>query len=210
MLKLASHQPRLTQRNLNLRRSSIPIHSPHKEEIKLMSEPHADAPALSPLNGFLILLLVIVAVVGWIALGGQVFGVSSFFASFLFLWMWAGVEKADFNRWLPTLVGALVGIGLAWGPRFLTEQMGTNGTILSLILIVAALYVQVMNWVPIALNASCMLYLTVFGAPALLAKMDMPGVGELAIAVTGGAIYFAILVKIAFLIAARRTAAAAP
>lgn len=172
-----------------------------------MNDTNSEAPALSPLNGLLILLLVIVAVVGWIALGSKLLGVSSFFASFLFLWMWAGVEKADFKRWLPTLIGALVGVGLAWGPRILTEHLGTNGTILSVVLIVLALYVQIMNWVPIAFNASTMLYLTVFGAPALLAKMDPPGVGELAIAIIGGAIFFAALVKVAFMVAARRGAA---
>ncbi|MEY2926432.1 MAG: hypothetical protein RL367_909, partial [Pseudomonadota bacterium] len=86
----------------------------------------------------------------------------------------------------------------------LSEQMGTNGLILSLILITLAIYVQIMNWVPSAFNASTMLYLTVFGAPALLAKMDPPGVGELAIAITGGAVFFAGAVKAGLMIAARR------
>ncbi len=173
-----------------------------------MTDSTPEAPALSPFGGFLILLIVIAAVVGWIVLGGKALGVSSFFASFLFLWMWAGVEKADFKRWLPVLIGALVGVALAWGPRILGEMLGTNGVILSLILIVVALYLQIMNWVPIAFNASTMLYLTVFGAPALLAKMDPPGVGELAIAIIGGAIFFAGIVKVAMMIAERRGTAA--
>ncbi|MEY2927584.1 MAG: hypothetical protein RL367_2061, partial [Pseudomonadota bacterium] len=91
-----------------------------------MTETNPDAPTLSPFNGFLILLLVLVAVIGWIVLGANLLHVSSFFASFLFLWFWAAIEKADFKRWLPTLIGALVGVALAWGPRILSEQMGTN------------------------------------------------------------------------------------
>jgi hypothetical protein len=173
-------------------------------------QPATQDATLSPFNGFLILLVVIVGVVGWIILGGQFLGISSFFASFLFLWFWASVEKADFKRWLPTLVGALVGLALAWGPRILTEQLGTNGMILSLILICLAIYVQIMNWVPIAFNTSAMLYLTVFGAPALLAQMDPPRVSEIVIAIIGGAVFFAALVKVAFMIAAWRSARSKP
>jgi hypothetical protein len=64
-----------------------------------------------------------------------------------------------------------------------------------------AIYVQIMNWVPMAVNRSAMLYLTVLGAPALLDKLD---VVEMATAIIGGAIFFAGVVKLAFLYAARK------
>jgi cephalosporin hydroxylase len=62
-----------------------------------------------------------------------------------------------------------------------------------------------MNWVPIAINRATMLYLTVLGAPALLAKLD---VIETGVAIAGSAVFFAGVVKLAFLYAARKASKA--
>ena len=145
----------------------------------------------------MLLVLIIFAIGIWIALGSQILGISSFFASFLFLWYWSTVEKVDFARWVPSLVGALVGVLLAWSPKILADLIGPAGGILALVLIIVALFCTIMNWLPLALNGSAMLYLTVFGAPLLLADMDPPRVGELFIAIIGGAIFFAGVVKFA-------------
>jgi hypothetical protein len=166
-----------------------------------MTEQSQTPPVMTPFNGFLILLLVLVAVVGWIILGTKLFGVTSFFASFLFLWYWAAVEQADFKQWPQCLIGALVGLGLAWQSHYLPVHYGTVGLVIALLLLVVAIYVQIMNWVPMAINRSTMLYLTVLGAPALLDELD---VVEAATAIIGGAIFFAGLVKLAFLYAARK------
>ncbi|MFM2100969.1 MAG: hypothetical protein RLZZ366_2508 [Pseudomonadota bacterium] len=166
-----------------------------------MTEQSETPPALTPFNGFLILVLVLVAVMGWIILGTKLLGVISFFASFLFLWYWAAVEQADFKQWPQCLIGALVGLGLAWQSHYLPVHYGSAGLTIALLVIVVAIYVQIMNWVPMAVNRSAMLYLTVLGAPALLDKLD---VVEMATAIIGGAIFFAGVVKLAFLYAARK------
>jgi len=83
---------------------------------KDMSEPAEGAAPLSPLNGLLVLLLIVAAIVGWILLGSKL-GVTSFFASFLFLWYWAAVEQADFKQWPQCLCGAVTfTISSALGP----------------------------------------------------------------------------------------------
>ncbi len=167
-----------------------------------MNQP-AEAPAaLTPFNGFLIFLLVVAAIIGWIVLGSKI-GVISFFASFLFLWYWAAVEQADFKQWPQCLIGALVGLALAWQSTYLPAHFGTPGMVAGIGILLVAIYVQIMNWVPIAVNRATMLYLTVFGAPALLNKLD---VGEAALAIGGSAVFFAGVVKLAFLYAARRAA----
>lgn len=157
---------------------------------------------LSPLHGFFLLLIVVGAIVAWTMLG-QVIGVTSFFASFLFLWYWGAVEHADMKQWPQSLAGALVGLGLAWACVALPKIFQTPGVIALIILLVVAIYVQLMNWLPMAVNRSCMLFLTVLGAPALLEKLD---VFETALAIGIGAIFFAAVVKLAAMVAERMAA----
>jgi hypothetical protein len=156
---------------------------------------------LSPFNGFLILLLVVVSLVVWIILGTKFLGIMSFFASFLFLWYWTSVEHVDFKQWPQSFLGAFAGLVLAWQSHALPVHYGTTGLIVGLLVIVAALYVQIMNWVPMLLNRSAMLFLTVFAAPALLDKLDFV---EAATAIGLGAVFFAGVVKLAFMVAARK------
>jgi hypothetical protein len=171
-----------------------------------MTEPAEAAAPLSAFNGFLVLLLIVFAVVGWVVIGSKLLGITSFFASFLFLWYWAAVEHADYGQWVQSLIGGLVGLLLAWQTAYLGAHFGVNGMIAGTLILIVAIYVQVMNWVPIAVNRSTMLFLTVLAAPALLAKLDPIETG---LAIAGGAIFFAGVVKLAFLYAARKGKAAA-
>jgi hypothetical protein len=171
-----------------------------------MNAPSEHPPTLSPLNGFLILVLVIGAAIAWLVIGTKLLGIKSFFASFLFLWFWAAVENADFKQWPQCLIGALVGVGLAWQSAYLPAHFGTGGMIAGISVLLIAIYVQIMNWFPIALNRSAMLFLTVFAAPALLSQINLL---ETSFAIIGGAVFFAGVVKCAFLYVARKKAGAA-
>ncbi len=156
---------------------------------------------LSPLHGFLILLLVLVIIIGWITIGTMFLGITSFFASFLFLWYWAAVEQANFKQWPQCLAGALFGLLLAWASHYLPAHFGNAGLGAALALLVAAVYVQIMNWVPLICNRSAMLFLTVLAAPALLEKLDL---AETALAITGGALFVGGIVKLATWAATRK------
>ncbi len=164
------------------------------------------AQPITLVSGLMLLALVIVTVAGWIALGGLLLGVKSFFASFLFLWYWAAVEKAEFDRLAPALIGAMVGVALAWQTRFLTTHDPQHGLILALVVICIALFVQIMDWAPLAVNAATMLFLTVLGAPALLGAADFV---ELTKAVVLGAAFFAMAVYLAKVYVAARARARA-
>jgi hypothetical protein len=162
----------------------------------------ANTPAkLSPLHGFYILLLVLAIIVGWIAIGSMLLGITSFFASFLFLWYWAAVEQADFKQWPQCLAGALFGLLLAWASHYLPVRFGGAGLGVALALLVAAVYVQIMNWAPQVCNRSAMLFLTVLAAPALLEKLNL---AETALAITGGALFVGGVVKLAMMAVARK------
>ena len=144
-------------------------------------------------EGMIVTSAITMGIIGWILLGSLALNVTSFFASFLFLWYWAGVEEAKFDRWLPTLVGAFTGLILALQIKYLPEAFGTAGLIVAILIVTLAVFVHIMDWVPVALNKATMLFLTVFAAPPILESINPI---EVAIATAGGAIFFAGFVKL--------------
>jgi hypothetical protein len=167
-----------------------------------MTEETAPAAApFSPLTALIIVVVGIACIVFWMVIGAQI-GITSYFAGLTFFWYWAAVEGLDFKQIPQSLIGALVGLLLAWQAAWLPTQFGTAGTVIGLSLIVAAIYVQIMNWVPIAINRAAMLFLTFMGAPALLAKLDVVETGA---AIIFAAVFFCGLLKLVFTIAERRS-----
>lgn len=157
----------------------------------------APAPQLSVVSGLMMLGFIIVALAAFYALGLKVIGLGmeSFFAAFLLLWHWATVEKAEFKGMPASVIGALVGVALAWQSTWFGATYGMpNGLMMGLAPIIVALFVVIMNWVPIAFNSSAMLFLTVLGAPALAKTANFL---ELAEAVVAGAVFFAAAVWLA-------------
>jgi hypothetical protein len=154
--------------------------------------------------GILTVAVIIPVIIGWIILGTAVFKLSSFYASFLFAWYWFSIENADFKKWIPTLIGALVGLGFCFLAHMLPQSLGeTAGLLTILALLSATLFLQITNMIPIAFNHSTMLFLTVLAAPALLTTMNF---GEVAAAIVLGAIYFAGIAKLAQFAANRPSA----
>ncbi len=167
-----------------------------------MSEESGKPVPPTPMGGLVITFVVVIAIVGWIFLGVKLLGITSFFASFLFFWYWAAVEEADLKQWLQSALGALVGLALAWQSHWLAAQFGTQGLIAGLIVIIVAIYLQIMNWVPIAINRSAMLFLTVLAAPLILEKLD---VVETMKAIGLSALYFGGIVKVLAMVTAPKT-----
>lgn len=143
--------------------------------------------SLSLKHGLMIWGVVVFAIVAWIVLGGVALHIQSFYASFLYGWYWLNLEKGDFKRIPASLIGALVGVGLAWALKGLPGLFPQFGLWLALGLVLVALLVQIMNWLPIALNTSAMLFLTVIAAPALLMPLDLI---EITKAIIGAALFF--------------------
>lgn len=162
-----------------------------------MSNSDAPAPAQMPLiSGLMLLGTIALSILVFEVLGMKFLALKSFFASFTLLWYWATVEGAQFHKLPHSLLGALVGVALAWQMQICLAKFGaTNGLIIGLLPIIIALFIVIMNWAPIAINGSAMLFLTVLGAPAFAAvKLDFV---ELSEAIVLGAIYFAIVVWLA-------------
>lgn len=83
-------------------------------------------PELSPAKGLLVLSAIIVLVALFLWLSHTV-GVVQVWAGFLFILYWAGLEHVQMERLLPSVVGSLSGLGLAYGMNVLPEQLGNTG-----------------------------------------------------------------------------------
>ncbi|MEN9925399.1 MAG: hypothetical protein RL268_1525 [Pseudomonadota bacterium] len=160
------------------------------------------APAAAPgaLAGLGIVAVVVVAIVAWVVIGTALFTDLTLFGGFLLLWHWANLEQLEIRRMPATILGALVGIGLAWQVVYLTSTMGNTGLILGLLIMIAGIYLQVINVLPLLFNPAAMLFLTVAAAPLVQLKVDF---AELAMATVVGGLFFGIFVEGLKRIAAR-------
>ncbi len=167
------------------------------------SAPAAAAPG--PVAGLGITAIVVVLVFAWAVIGTMLFSDLTLFGGFLLLWHWANLEALEIKRMPATIGGALVGIALAWQVVYLTQQMGGAGTVIGLLVMVAGIYLQVINLLPMLFNAAAMLFLTVAAAPLIQLKVDFV---ELAIATVVGGLFFGLAVEAIKRIAAKFGAAA--
>lgn len=162
----------------------------------------APAAAPGPVAGLGIVAIVVVAIVAWVIIGMKLFSDATLFGGFLLLWHWANLEHLDIKRLPATIAGALVGIGLAWQVVNLSGVMGTNGLILGLLIMVAGIYLQIINVVPFLFNPAAMLFLTVAAAPLIQLKVDFV---ELALSTVVGGLFFGLFIVSLQLLAARFT-----
>jgi len=160
----------------------------------------AAAAAPGALAGLGIVAVVVVAVVAWLAIGTALFSDLTLFGGFLLLWHWANLEQLEIKRMPATIAGALVGIGLAWQVTYLAGIMGSTGLILGLLVMVAAIYLQVINALPFLFNPAAMLFLTVAAAPLIQLKVDF---AELALSTVLGGVFFGLFVEALKRLAAR-------
>lgn len=165
--------------------------------------PAAAAPG--PLAGLGITAIVVVLVFAWAVIGTKLSWEKTMFGGFLLLWQWANLEALEIKRMPATIAGSLVGIALAWQVVYLSQQMGTTGMIIGLLIMVASIYVQVINALPFLFNTAAMLFLTVAAAPLIQLEVNFV---ELALATLVGGVFFGVSVEAIKRIAAKFGAAA--
>lgn len=155
-----------------------------------------------PVAGIGIIAVVVVAIAAWAVIGTALFSEATLFGGFLLLWHWANLEQLEIKRLPTTIAGALIGIALAWQVVYLTGFMGTNGLILGLLIMIVAIYLQIINAVPFLFNPATMLFLTVAAAPLVQLKVDF---AELALATVVGGLFFVLFIVSLQWLAARIT-----
>ncbi|MCG3168935.1 MAG: hypothetical protein CALGDGBN_00445 [Pseudomonadales bacterium] len=166
-----------------------------------------DQPAapMTPLKGLLVLLAIIVVVGAFIALNSAL-GVHDFWAGFLFLLYWAGIEHAALEKVPACVVGSVVGLTMAWLLQSLPVWFGDAGGLIFMGLILALVYCQVMGWLTLAVNFATMLLLTAGTIPAVQKGVDF---GDAFVGLGLAFVYFIGLVWIGTRVMAKRQPAAA-
>jgi len=153
-----------------------------------------------PLPGLGVATVVALAIVGWVAVGGAFLSESALFAGFMVLWYWAKVEHLVMKRLPATVLGALVGSCLSWAMNACAIRYGGGGFAFGLLLLFVAIYLDVIQVLPLWFNASTMLFSIVSAAPLIQFKIDWV---ELCLAVAGGGVFFGAFVAGVFWLSAK-------
>ncbi len=125
------------------------------------------APPAPPLGaGIAITGIVVFAVVAWIV-AATLLKLPSYGAALLVGWYWTTTGRTDFRTLPPALLGAIIGIGVIWLLRGLLT-MGLPGMILGVLLFGVVILVDIMRWVPWAVNSCTLLFTTVIGIPVIM------------------------------------------
>jgi hypothetical protein len=165
----------------------------------------APRPSLAMGGGMLVAIFALSSL--WVFVGGHFLHLHSFFASFVFLWYWGVVEKAEFNRLPASILGALTGVALSWQLSYLSAHYATAGLAAGVAVIAVAVFIQLMNWVPIAVNLCAMLFLAILTAPQFMGGVNYADVAATTLV---GAVYGAAVIYAARRVVAGRGPAKAP
>ena len=166
---------------------------PAAEGNKVMTDatitPADVAPPPGPIAGLAILGIVLLLIVAWIVLGTQALHLAdtSLVGGFMMLWYWANNEQLEISRLPAAIIGAVVGIGLAWFLVFGAVQYGGSGLTAALLLLVLALYLDIIKALPLIVNTSTMLYVTLAAAPLVQLHVNWT---ELVISTVIGGLFF--------------------
>jgi hypothetical protein len=148
----------------------------------------AEAPPPGKLAALAILTVVVVLIVAWILIATRFIADTSLVGGFMLLWYWAACEKLEISRLPAALIGGVVGIGLAWFLVWGATHYGAAGLAAALGLLLLTLYLDILRAVPLVVNTSTTLFLTLAAAPLVQLHVHW---GELVLSTVAGGLFFA-------------------
>lgn len=124
------------------------------------------------LKGIPILCVVIGLILGFVALCTAL-KVQNFWVGFLFMFYWMGLEEARMNRFLPSALGALLGLVVSFSATVFSVHLGADlGALAAFGLSMVLIYVRIIGRLSFIVNQSTMLFLTVGSIPLLHAAVS--------------------------------------
>jgi hypothetical protein len=148
-------------------------------------------PPVRPWMTALVMTIVGVLLIAGFVVIGAVLHIVPVYAGLLLLWYWTSVAHSDLRALAPAVVGGLVGAGLSYMLQT-GAAMGSVPVIVgALVLMTVVLFVVIAGRLPLVCNASTMLYITVFNAPALQKAEDFR---QVIIATVLGLIWFGVCI----------------
>lgn len=151
-----------------------------------MSGPEQDFASAAEKPVVPVAILVVVAVIGFIALTGML-GLETGYAGLLFFWYWGTAGRAELRTLPASLIGALGGTLTAFTLQYCADSHNWIALAAVLLFIIAAVIVQVLDRIPILFNPPFMLFLTVLAAPLLQGSENFRPVFA---SILLGAVYF--------------------
>ena len=160
---------------------------------------------ITPAKALGLLAVVVIVVAAFLGLLAVV-GNHEAWAGFLFLLYWSMVEGLKTEALPKSIVGGLVGLGIASLLFLLPQRLGvTPGLLVFLVVILVLVYVHITSLLPIAVNAATMIFLTVATIPHVQAQASF---SQILGALLLGVAYFGGLGVIVSFVMKRRAAAA--
>lgn len=164
---------------------------------------HAGA-QITPVKALGLLAVVVIVVAGFLGLLAAV-GNHEAWAGFLFLLYWSMVEGMKAEALPKSILGALVGLGIASLLFLLPDRLGnTPGLLAFVVVILVLVYLQLRGRLPTAINAATMIFLTVATIPHVQAHASFT---QTLVALLLGIAYFGGLALIVTFVIKRRAAA---
>ena len=145
------------------------------------------APPPGPVAGLVILGIVLALIIAWIFIGTRFMADTSLVGGFMMLWYWANNEQLEIKRLPAAIIGAVVGIGLAWFLVFGAVHYGGLGLGAAVLLLILALYLDIIKAAPMIVNTSTMLYVTLAAAPLVQLHVNWT---ELVLSTVVGGLFF--------------------
>jgi len=148
-------------------------------------------PPVRPWMTALVMTTVGVALIAGFIVIGLVMHIVPLYAGFLLLWYWTSVAHSDVRALAPTVIGGLVGAGLSYMLQTGAAMGSVAVIVVALALMVVVLFVVIAGRLPLVCNASTMLYITVFNAPALQKVEDFR---QVIVATVLGLVWFGVCI----------------
>lgn len=169
---------------------------------------NVEAPAQPSVMIGLLMVLGSVPFVGALLLAFHLLGIGMVYMGFLFLLYWMGIMQQSMKAFVPSLVGGLAGIGMAWLLLALPEIAGPIALYGAGALLAAAIFCLIRGQFGLVVNNSMMLFLTVATIPDIKIADN---VLEMTAAVLVAAGYsFAFATMLGWIMARRASRAPAP
>lgn len=137
----------------------------------------------------LLVLAVALAIAGFIVLAAAI-GLRAPWSGFFFIFYFCGIEQMKKVVILPALIGALVGIGVSVLIPIVPALIGPAGVAIPIMLILALIYVQILQRCQLLVNNALWMFLTVGSIP-LIGQAEL--FLDMALAVLAAAAYVIVL-----------------
>ena len=164
-------------------------------------------PPVQPLMTALVITVIAVVLIAGFVVIGAVLHVVPVYAGFLLLWYWTSVTHSDLRALAPAVVGGLTGAALSYLLQTGAAMASVPLILTALGLMIVALFMVIAGRLPLFCNASTMLYVTVFNAPALQKAEDFR---QVIVATVLGLIWFGLTIGLLGRLAPQAAAESAP